>query len=44
MEVDYMTKTEIKNAQTNKLIIKFVDTYSVIVEKTDKDVQQKIKN
>ena len=28
-----MTKTEIKNAQTNKLIIKLVDTYSVIVEK-----------
>lgn len=28
-----MTKTEIKNAQTNKLIIKLVDTYSVIVVK-----------
>lgn len=36
--VVFMTKTEIKNAPNNKLIISLIDTYTVIVGKTDKDV------
>jgi len=30
MECDFMTKTEIINAKNNELIIKLVDTYTVI--------------
>lgn len=33
MECDFMTKTEIINAKNNELIIKLVDTYTVIVGK-----------